>query len=377
MESRIWKTTLSLVLFLVLAIPVTAQDWAGRGRASGRVLDPDNNPVAGAKVTLSLPGRPDAGPKPLTTDKKGRWSYLGLAGGSWHVTIEAEGYKISEGNFNVDEFQVTKPLVINLTPNPYAAITEGQGLIDQGKYDEARAKFEKVLPEMPPPQQAQIHALIGSTYYEQRQYPAAVQEYEKALPDLSDKDAVSVRLRLGDAYLQQKQYDKARSTYEATLSTLGAEGREQVLIAIARSYDMQDRRDDAVKTLQRILEKDPQNVRALQLIADLLSRSGKEEEAQKYLDQIPDTEELPADMLLNQGIRFYNQQKLDQALSNFQRVIKQDPSNGDAYYYRGLVYLAQSKNAEAKTDFEKLLQLEPDSQYASDAKQFLDYLDKQ
>jgi outer membrane protein assembly factor BamD (BamD/ComL family) len=43
----------------------------------------------------------------------------------------------------------------------------------------------------------------------------------------------------------------------------------------------------------------------------------------------------------------------------------------EAYYFRGLVYLNLSKNAEAKADFQKLLELDPKSQYADDAREFI------
>ena len=43
----------------------------------------------------------------------------------------------------------------------------------------------------------------------------------------------------------------------------------------------------------------------------------------------------------------------------------------DAYYYRALCYLNQGKNAEAKADLQKLLQLDPGSKYAKDAQEFL------
>ncbi len=381
MQPKIWKTALPVaaLLLLLAALPAAAQDWAGHGRASGRVTDQDDNPIAGAKITLHLPGRPDAGPPPVTTDKKGRWSLLGLTGTTWTVVIQAEGYKDSEGSFDVDEYEVTPPLVVKLERNPFDSVQQGQDLIDQGKYDEARAKFEKALPDMGDHQKAQVHALIGTTYYQQKSYEQARAEYEKALPGLEDKEKTGVLLRLGDSYAQQHQAAKAREVYEQSLPALPADQQAPVLLAIARSYDQEGNRDQAVATVKRILDASPDNVQALQLIADLLSREGKEDEAQAYLDKIPATEKLPPDMLLNQGIRFYNEakgdeKKLAQAMDNFQRVIEQNPNMGDAYYYRGLVYLNQGKNDLAKADFQKLLELEPNSEHAKDAKDFLKYL---
>jgi len=367
----------TMVVAALVTSPLAAQDWAGRGRAQGQVKDEEGNPVQGAKITLHPPNRPDAGPEPVVTKKNGRWAIGGLGGGGWTVVIEKEGFVTSEGSFEVNEFAPSQPLVVTLERNPFDAVLAGQDLIDQGKYAEARASFEKALPDMDEHQQAQIRALIGTTFYQERNFAAAQAAYEEALPGLTPEEQTSVRLRLGDSYLQQQSFDAARATYEKVLGQLGEEGREQVLLAIARTYDQQGQRDQAIATVKRILDDDPENVQALQLIADLLSRSGREEEAQTYLDLIPETEALPADMLLNQGIRFYNENKYEQALANFDRVIRQDATVADAFYYRGLSYLAQGKNSEAAADLASYVELAPDGEYATQAKEFLKYLESQ
>jgi tetratricopeptide (TPR) repeat protein len=364
-----------VLLALIVAAPLAAQDWVGRGRAHGEIVDEEGNPIQGAKVTLHLPNRPDAGPEPEMTKKNGRWAFGGLTGGDWTVVIEKEGYATSEGSFRVNEFSVAQALRVELQKDSYSGIQTGQDLIDQGDYAAARAEFEAVLPNMEPPQQAQLRALIGTTYYEEKNFEAAVQAYEQAMPALNEQDKISIRLRLGDSYLQLGQHEKARQIYEESLAGLEPEGQNQVLLAIARTYDVQGDRDNAIASVERILENDPENTQALQLIADLLSRAGREDEAQAYLDQIPEDEELPVDMLLNQGIRFYNEQKLDEAKANFDRVIRQDDSLADAYYYRGLVNLAQGDNAAALTDFHRNLELAPDGQYAADVKEFVSYLE--
>lgn len=369
-----WRLFLGLALVALMAAPLAAQDWIGRGRAHGRVIDEQGEPVAGAKVTIHLPDRPDAGPEPVTTGDNGRWAFGGIEGTTWTVVVEKEGYLISEGAFTVNEFKPTSALDIELKRNPFAGIQEGQDLIDQGRYAEARAHFEEVLPEMDEHQQAQLRALIATTYYEEKDFPAAIRAYETALPGLSAEEKVSIRLRLGDAYSQLEQHDKARTVYEAALEGLEPEGQQQVLLAIARSYDLQENRAKAIETVERLLALDPQNVQALQVIADLLSREGRDEEAEAYLAKVPEDTKLPPDMLLNLGIRHYNDQEHDKALANFNRVVEQNPSLPDAYYYRGLVHLSQGHNDLARADFEKLIELAPDSQQATEAQEFLSYL---
>src|SRR5262245_30824501 len=97
MRARLFTTSIC-TLMLLFGLAVQAQDWAGNGRAQGVVTDADKKPVEGAKVTMVLNG---AGPKPILTDKKGRWAFLGLSGGDWTATIEKEGYNLAEGTVHI------------------------------------------------------------------------------------------------------------------------------------------------------------------------------------------------------------------------------------------------------------------------------------
>ena len=66
-----------------------AQDWRGRARVDGRVLNEKGEGVSGAKLTQKRGG---AGPEAVTSDKNGPWAYLGLAGGSWDIDVDDAGY---------------------------------------------------------------------------------------------------------------------------------------------------------------------------------------------------------------------------------------------------------------------------------------------
>jgi hypothetical protein len=102
---------LSACLLLFTGSALLAQAWTGRARMQGEVDDPNGKPMEGAKVTLRMG---DAGPAPLTTNAKGKWSILGLADGNWKVMIEKPGYVTSEGQVKISEFQPTQPILIRL-----------------------------------------------------------------------------------------------------------------------------------------------------------------------------------------------------------------------------------------------------------------------
>jgi Flp pilus assembly protein TadD len=332
---------------LLLALPAVGQQWAGRGRVQGDVTDKENHPVAGATVTLKWGKDPTLGPAPLKTDKKGKWSYLGLIGGSWLITIEADGFKGSEGQANVDEFgstpaihvQLNKPTKEELAaaqPHNEAreALDAGNAFLQQQKWAEARAAFEKVLPDVKDADgQASILKSIAGTYLQERNAKAAIETLNKVMA-LTPNDAATQRLIAGALYASG---DKAK----------------------------------AITTMQAYVETAPQDTEAIQNLVDWLVDAGREADAKTYMAKLPQGAKIDPAALLNIGIRQYNEGKLPEALQSFDRVVQENPDLSDAYYYRGLAYLGSGKMKEAKADFEKLLQMAPNGEHAADAKAFL------
>ena len=308
---RLMVWTVMVLALLVVAGTVSAQEWKGKGRIQGKVVNPDGEPMKGAQVTLHHRGADGPGPKALSTDKKGRWSYLGLVSGSWTVVVEAEGFLISEGSIQVTEHgPASKPLHIQLKrPSTAQLANAAADLIEQ-----------------------------GNQRMQDGDYAAARQLYEQALPD----------------------------TPEAN--------RAAVIRGVAQSYAREGNRDAALEQLEKSLELAPDDANTLRLIIDILLEAGRDEEAQAYIARLPEGEALDATTRLNMGIDLYNQGNLDGALEHFQLAIQDHPTEGIGYYYRGLIYLAKEDNANALADLKKFLELAPDSEKAAEAQQFVDYL---
>jgi tetratricopeptide (TPR) repeat protein len=308
-------STFVLVVLLAGALaPAWGQDWLGRGRAQGRVLDPEGNPVEEAQITLRIGDAEGSGPDVILTDKKGRWSFLGLEGGTWTVRIEKKGYLVSEGEFPISEFGVNPPIVVKLKNIPEEVIREAMG-----------AKIQEALDR-------------------------------------------------GNALMAEGKPAEARAAYEEILADLEPQQQPAVIMGIARAYYQEDDLPQTEASLQRALAIDPDNVDALKLLSSLLMTAGREEEAKVYMDRLPEGEALHADAYLNLGIDSYNEGDLEAALVEFEKVIASFPDNASGYYYRGLVFLAQGDTERSADDFEKLLELEPDGDRADEAREFLEHL---
>ncbi len=340
-----------LLAVLLFAAAAPAQDWKGRGRLQGEVINPDKEPIVGARITLLLNGEAGRGPESFVTNNKGRWSFTGLAGGDWTVRIEAPGYRISEGTLPVIEYGggPGKPVVTTLNPDVDAArkaqadrlmskIEEGNQLLMSGKFAEARAAYQHVLAELDPKEQ---------------------------LPLLQG---------VADTYLNEGNFAEARSRFEALLPQLEPAQQPGVWRKIARTHFGEKQIDLAIADLEKALALVPDDLETLRLIIDVFVSQGREKAAEPYMARLPQGTKIDPNTLLNLGITEYNNNNMDAALTHFQKVVQEYPDNPDGYYYRGRVYLSKGDNPAAIADLEKMLQLAPQHANAADAKQFLEYL---
>jgi tetratricopeptide (TPR) repeat protein len=257
------------------------------------------------------PQNPGEGPAVITTDARGKWSTLGLAGGAWMVLIVKEGLMASEGQVRVNEFGPAQPIKVTLQPIPKEVQQQSEG-----------AK--------------------------------AVEAIER-----------------GNALLQQEKFAEARAAYEEALAKLPEANHPAILRGIARTYFQDKQPDQAIATLERALALEPGNVESLNLIISLLVASGREKDAEPYMAQLPAGTSIDPTTILNMGIKKYNDGNGEGALADFDRVARENPDMAEAYYYRGLAHLSLGHNAEAKADFEKMLQLDPNHANANDAREFL------
>lgn len=313
MKQRPFVAFLCLFLALAVTLPLLAQTWRGRGRAQGRVMAPDGNGVEGAKVFLTWRDTGE-GPEALTTDERGRWAILGLAGGTWNVRIEAEGFMVENGTVQVSGVQggPSKPINVTLAPEPVQGpdvlgmVQEGNELLSAQKFPEARAKYEEALAELEP------------------------------------------------------------------------ENHPPILLGVARTYFQEENAEQALATLDRALEIEPGNVDALKLAIQMLSISGQDDKAREYMARLPEGETVKLDpnVSLNRGIEAFNAGDLDTAFGHFETVVAENPELADGYYYRGLVHLQRGESEQALADFNKMLEIDPDHAEAETARQFITYLEQ-
>ncbi len=210
-------TILAVVLGLVAAAPA----WAQTGGLKGKVVDAENKPVDGATITLM---QVDTNSKFTLKSKKGEFMQIGLQPGNYTVTAEKDGLKqTSNIRIGLDMADIT----INLKPGGSgapmskeeaakaaakmeglkAAFSEGAALSNAGKYDEAVAKFNQVLADVPKCIECYIN--IGATLGLKKDYAASEAAYKKALE--LDANSVETYYGLAAIYNDQKKFTEAQA----------------------------------------------------------------------------------------------------------------------------------------------------------------------
>lgn len=185
-------------LVLLAGAAAGAQDWRGTGRVEGRVLGPGSTPVPGAAVKLSNPAR--GGGPTLKTDKKGKWAYLGLVAGTWNIDVEAPGYASRKLSFVLAseathlapiEIQLEKAGLGGATPEILDTVKKADEAYKAGRFEEAEAEYEKLLP-LRPDLSTTIHQQIGFSLIQMKKYPEALEHLQKVL----DADPTNVQIRV-------------------------------------------------------------------------------------------------------------------------------------------------------------------------------------
>lgn len=332
-----------LVLFSAV---LAAQDWRGKARVDGWVKDTDGQPIEGAKVQLT---REAGGSTAVKTNKKGYWSVMGLIGGPWNVDITAGGYELRQLAINLSEAARVPPLDIKMTKSAPAAPDAGVSGGAPPETVEWIKEGNRLLEDVQIIERAQRGDPVAQAALSKRGYTG-----------IPSKDAA------------KENYAQARALYEKALAAVP--GNPAILKGIAQAYAGEGNREKSVETLRQVLEADPDDNDSRVLVASMLLETGKLEEGKAMLDALPEGAVKDSGVYANVGILFMNKGKAADAATYLTRGIALDPADADLYYYRGLAYMQAKKNAEAKADLNKYLELKPEGPEAKEVREILQAL---
>jgi Tfp pilus assembly protein PilF len=246
----------------------------------------------------------------VKTDKNGRWAVGGIAAGAWSVGVEADGF-------------TSRKTTVRL-PN------EGT------RVPPVEMKLDRAMPQGPPPE---VLAAVskGDEAYKAGRFAEARTEYEKLLalrPDL----AVTLHELIARCYSQEGNYPKA------------------------------------VEHLQALIDADPKNQNTRLLVAQEALRGGMLDKGLELLKGLDESQIKNPEIYYNVAVILLNQKKPEEALGYLTKSVTLEPAYVDGYFQRALTYLQLQKLAEARADFQRVLDLSPNGREAETARKALEQL---
>jgi len=303
-RSRLGLLAIGAFVLAATALALPAPAAAQTGQVKGKVVDEKNQPVEGATITIEMIEGMTRKYE-TKTNRRGEYVQVGLQPGMYRVTAQKGDMSQSfDQRIRLESAEVNftlKPGMISDDDRKAAAakveamkttFAEGVALSNEGKHDEAIARFEEVLAGAP--KCVECHNNIGTVYTRKQDYAQAEAAFKKAL-EINPESADAYN-GLATVYNAQKKFDEAAEASAQAQKLGGATGAtgggnagtvfNQGVIAWNAS-----KVPEAKKLFQQAVELDPKLADAHYWLGMATVNEGKMAEAvphfEKYLELAP------------------------------------------------------------------------------------------
>ena len=140
--------------------------------------------------------------------------------------------------------------------------------------------------------------------------------------------------------------------------------------ALAKLYLRTKNYDKAIDRANKVLEIDTDNQDMFGVLAESYTAKGDKAKAAEYRKKLP----ADAASMFNDAANLINSGKDGEAEPLLKGAIAANDKFAQAYYELGMIYVRTQKNADAKVNLQKYLELEPNGKDAATAKEMLNYV---
>lgn len=243
-------------------------------------------------------------------------------------------------------------LIFAQSTSPEQLYREATALYQQGKVEEAVARYELLLKAVP--DSVEAHTNLGVALAHLGRYPEAISNYEAALA--RDRENSVTRLDLALAWYKQFEFDRAAA--EARAVYLAHPDNQQALYLLADCYLRLGRNKDVVALLTPLDAAGTEDHAIWYLLGTALLRDGDIEKGQQIIDRIlREGDSAEANLLMGEAA--LAARRNEQALAAIRKAIERNPSLPGAYTLYGRAQMELNDNEAAKASFRKALQADP------------------
>ena len=307
------RKTVAMSLLVIAAVAVNAFAL-GEGRLTGKVTDALNkNPIPNATIlVVSTGGRNFK--QEFKAEKDGSYRILLIdATLNYNFTWSAPGYQPYTEPMKLKLGEVTTKDVVLTPANTPAAAAAAAGVA--AKPDPAVAAYNE-----------------GAQLFNASKFPEAVAKFSEAVA--AKPDLIAGWQALARAAISAKDYPKA------------------------------------IEAANKAIEGDPDEVDMYSVLYTAYTATGDKAKAAEAKKKMPAN----AGALFNDAAKLINSGKDADAESLLKQAIAVDDKFSAAYYELGMLDVRLGKNADAKTNLQKYIELEPNGKDASTAKEMLKYV---
>lgn len=415
------KTALVLSLISIFLVTGSAQAGVFKARLIGVIVDPDGTPIEGVTVMATSDDLPDFN-ETRVTNKKGVFkldfdqnnvTYKYQFSKSGYITLVTEQvwtkdssarhyFTLTPGESSTGS--IGEALVVT-TSEAAAAYQAAVEAFDTEDYEAAEAKFEEALEHDADLRQA--WEALSVVELKQGDYQEAVEAAEKAI-ELGSTDLAIFRTRW-EAYRLMGNEEKtleaqadleksgqlaeeAKRIYNEGIAAINAGDKEAAFVKFGQALDADPNLEPALfafattaleigkpeataAAAETILKSDPSNEDALRLRYNAaLELQDDEMLIDALVGLAPVEPEAARQNLWLLAMAAYNANDNEKSKDRFLKVLQVDPSNAQAHYFLGLIYLGEGANDETTTHMERFIELAPDDPDVQAAQDILAYL---
>lgn len=228
---------------------------------------------------------------------------------------------------------------------------------DQGKLDEAQAKFEKLLTLKP--DLAAAHYNLGVIAERKGDLAGAQAHYEKA--QKADPKHEPTLLNLGKVYRLQDKFEQAIALYEAALKEPGNEFNVPLLNNLTVAYRLAKKFDLAEQAARKVLSRTKDNPDAYKNLALVYFDQGNYRLAEFISANAKKLDEKDPGVWNNLGMIYLRMDDRLRALGHFQKSVTLKSDFAPGLFNLGAMSLSFRDYENAEKSLHKVTELDPTS----------------
>lgn len=180
-----------------------------------------------------------------------------------------------------------------------------------------------------------IQYYLGMAYHGKGMDSVAIEKFKKAIS--LDKKYSEAHNYLGKLYMDNERWDEAIDQFEKALENYLYDTPSYALYNMGWAYYSKKDYNRALAQYREVIRSDPQTL-------------------------------LMPQIMKNIGLVYYDQNNLAEAAHHFEKSVAMDSTLFDAYFLLGQSYVKMNESGKARTAFQKVLDLAPESSFGRRAR---------